>query len=130
MKASKDAVSAARRLFRLCMPGEKLNEEILRKVFTRIIEKKPRNYKGILVTLKNLVRLELERHHVVVESAEALDAASSSRVENEFTSKHGNDLTFEYKVNPALLGGIRVRKGDDLWDGSVKSRLDRLANAF
>ena len=130
MKASKDAISAARRLIRLCMPGEKLNEEILRKVFTRIIEKKPRNYKGILVTLKNLVRLELERHHVVVESAEALDAASSSRVENEFTAKHGNDLTFEYKVNPALLGGIRVRKGDDVWDGSVKSRLDRLANAF
>ena len=130
MKASKDAISAARRLFRLCMTDGKLNEDNLRKVFKTVAEKKPRNYKGILVTLKNLVRIELERHRVVVESAEALDAVTTARVEADLTATHGNDLTFEYKVNPALLGGIRVRKGDDVWDGSLKSRLDRLSNAF
>ena len=130
MKANKDAISAARRLFRLCLTDGKLNEDNLRKVFKAIAEKQPRNYKGILITLKKLVRLELERHHVVVESAEALTGATTTRVESELKAQHGNDLTFEYKVNPALLGGIRVRKGDDVWDGSLKSRLDRLANAF
>ena len=130
MKASKDAISAARRLFRLCLVDGKLNEDNLRKVFKAVAEKKPRNFQGILVTLKNLVRVELERHHVVVESAEALDAVTSKRVEADLTASHGDDLTFEYKVNPALLGGIRIRKGDDVWDGSLKSKLDRLANAF
>lgn len=112
------------------MTDGKLNEDNLRKVFKTIADKKPRNYQGILITLKNLVRQELERHHVVVESAEALDVSTSTRVESDLKSQHGNDLTFEYKVNPALLGGIRIRKGDDVWDGSLKSRLDRLANAF
>jgi F-type H+-transporting ATPase subunit delta len=112
------------------MQDGKLNEDSLRKVIKAIAEKKPRNYKGILITLKTLVRQELARHHVTVESAEELDAASIANVEAEMKGKHGNDLTFEYKVNPALLGGMRLRKGDDVWDGSLKSRLDRLANAF
>ena len=130
MKASKDAASAARRLFRLCLVDGKLNEDSLRKVFKTVAEKKPRHFQGILVTLKNLVRVELERHHVVVESAETLDAVTSKRVVADLTASHGDDLTFEYKVNPALLGGIRIRKGDDVWDGSLKSKLDRLSNAF
>jgi len=130
MKASKDAISAARRLFRLCMKDGSLNEDSLRKVFKTLAEKKPRNYEGILITLKKLTRLELARHKVLVESAEALDAVSAARVENDLKAKHGEGLTFEYLVNPDLLGGIRVRKGDDVWDGSLKSRLDRLAKAF
>ncbi len=130
MKASKDAISAARRLFRLCMKDGKLNEDSVRTVMKAMVEKKPRNFEGILVTLKNLIRLELQRHQVLVESAEGLDAATASRVEAELKQKHGDSLTFEYKVNPELLGGIRVRKGDDVWDGSLKSRLDRLSQAF
>lgn len=130
MKASKDAISAAKRMFRLCMREGKLNEDHLRKVFNTIAEKKPRNFKAILITLKNLVRLELARHHVLIESADVLDQESIHKVESELKTQHGNDLTFEYKVNPALLGGIRIQKADDVWDGSLKSRLDRLANAF
>jgi F-type H+-transporting ATPase subunit delta len=30
-------------------------------------------------------------------------------------------------VNPELLGGIRVKVGSDVWDGSVKARLEGLA---
>lgn len=130
MKASKDAISAARRLFRLCMKDGRLNEDSVRKVMKALVEKKPRNFKGILITLKNLVRLEIQRHHVLVESAESLDSSTSSRVEADLKLKHGNDLTFEYKVNAELLGGIRIRKGDDVWDGSLKSRLERLSQAF
>ena len=35
-----------------------------------------------------------------------------------------------YQINPALLGGLRIRVGNDVFDGSVQGRLDRLANAF
>jgi F-type H+-transporting ATPase subunit delta len=33
-------------------------------------------------------------------------------------------------VTPELLGGLRIRVGNDVLDGSVKGRLDRLAAAF
>ncbi|MEO5719290.1 MAG: F0F1 ATP synthase subunit delta, partial [Chthoniobacterales bacterium] len=31
-----------------------------------------------------------------------------------------------FVVNPALLGGVRVRVGSDVWDSSVRNRLERL----
>jgi len=130
MKASKDAIAAARRLFRLCMTDGRLNEDAVRKVIRAVVEKKPRNYAGILQTLKKLVSSELARYHVTIESAEPLDAVTSNRVESDITSQHGGGLTFEYQVNPDLLGGIRIRKGDDVWDGSLQSKLERLKNAF
>ena len=42
--------------------------------------------------------------------------------------RYGNDLTAEFKVNPELLGGMRVKVGSDVWDGSVKARLTELKN--
>jgi F-type H+-transporting ATPase subunit delta len=44
--------------------------------------------------------------------------------------KYGVDLAFEFRTNPELLGGLKIRVGNDVFDGSVKGRLDRLANAF
>ncbi len=32
----------------------------------------------------------------------------------------------EFLVDPALLGGMRIRVGSDVWDGSVLNRLHRL----
>lgn len=130
MKISKDAISVGRRLFRLCLEDGKINEASFRKVIKALTEKKPRNYKGILLTLRNLLRAELKKSHIIIESAEKLDEETKTSVEKDMKAKHGNELTFEYKVNSALLGGIRIQKGDDVWDGSLKSRLDRLENAF
>ena len=40
--------------------------------------------------------------------------------------KYGGGLTTAFVVNPALLGGVRVRVGSDVWDSSVRNRLERL----
>jgi F-type H+-transporting ATPase subunit delta len=39
---------------------------------------------------------------------------------------YGKDVTTEFVVNPKLLGGMRVRIGSDVWDGTVRDRLERL----
>lgn len=130
MKVSKVANAEARRIFRLCQSGGRLDEAKFSTAIRTIVAEKPRDYRGILTALKRLVRLELERRHVVVESAAALDDASRQRVVSGLAEKYGSDLTFEYRVNPELLGGLRVRVGNDVFDGSVKGRLDRLAQAF
>jgi F-type H+-transporting ATPase subunit delta len=130
MKVSKDAASAARRLYRLCNVDGKLDEVKFRKVIKTVAEKKPRNFHGILVTLKRYLELDLAKKHVTVDSAAELDAATKDGIVAKLTKQHGSDLTFEYNINSALLGGIRIRKGDDVWDGTVKGRLDAIANAF
>ncbi len=130
MKVTKDAIAASRRLFRLSSPQGKLDEDKLRHVIKAVAERKPRNFRGILVNLHRLLRLDLAKNHVTVESAQELDDSTAEGIKNKMISQHGEGLTFEYKINPALLGGIRIRKGDDVWDGSVKAKLDKLANAF
>jgi F-type H+-transporting ATPase subunit delta len=130
MKISKVANAEARRIFRLCQTGGRLDEAKLSTAIKMIVAAQPRDYRGILSALKRLVRLELERRHVVVESAALLDAVEQQRVVSGLTTKYGSDLTFEYRVTPELLGGLKVRVGNDVFDGSVKGRLDRLAQAF
>jgi F-type H+-transporting ATPase subunit delta len=130
MKVSKAATTTARRIFRMCLTAERLDETKLRTAVRRLAEHKPRNYRGVLYALKRLTRLELARRHVVVESAETLDEATRQRVTAGLTAKYGTDLTYEYRVTPELLGGLKVRVGSDVWDGSVQGRLDRLAQAF
>ena len=130
MKISKVAASTARRIFRFCQTDGRLDEERLAKAVRQVATTKPRDYRGILGALKRLVRLELESRRVVVESADTLDEATQQRVTAGLIAKYGDQLTFEYRVNPELLGGLKVRVGSDVWVGSVKGRLDRLAEAF
>ncbi len=130
MKVSKTAASAARRLFGLSHTDGRLDNNKLRTVFTRLAEDKPRDYRAILVALHRLVRLDVEKRKVTIESAVELDQITRQRVFNDLALKYGNDLEVQYLVNPVLLGGLRIRVGDDVFDGSVQGRLDRLANAF
>ena len=130
MKISREAATTARRAFRMCVEGDRVVDEKLRRVFKKVAESKPRGWQAILHELKRLIRLEMERRQVLVESAKTLDDPSQNRVKDSLSRQYGDDLTFEFKVNPDLLGGMRVRVGNDVWDGSVKTRLERLSNSF
>jgi F-type H+-transporting ATPase subunit delta len=130
MKVSKVAAATARRLFGLCQTAGRLDETKLRTVVARLIESKPRDYRAVLIALQRLTRLEADRRRVTVESAVALDDASRQRVADSLAKAHGPNLSISYNVNPELIGGLRIRVGNDVLDGSVQGRLTRLANAF
>jgi F-type H+-transporting ATPase subunit delta len=38
-------------------------------------------------------------------------------------------VTAEFQTNPELIGGLRVKLGSDVFDGSIRARLDALATA-
>lgn len=130
MKISKVAASNARRLFGICQTGGRLDEAKLRAAIKGLVESKPRDYAGILAALQRLTRLDFERRKVTVESAVELDETTRQRVVAGLAKQYGPDLVAQYQVNPALIGGLRIRVGNDVFDGSVQGRLDRLANAF
>jgi F-type H+-transporting ATPase subunit delta len=130
MKISKTAAAAARRLFGICQTDGRFDESKLRTVVSRLIESTPRDYKAILAALQRLTRLEFERREVTVESAVGLDEETRQRVVAGLTNQYGPGLVVQYKTTPDLLGGLRIRVGNDVFDGSVQGRLERLANAF
>ena len=126
MKISKDAQRIARQLMKATVDGGRVNEDVVRTIVAKLKKDQPRGFEGILHAYQRLLRLELERSHAVVESAVALEDSARTTVEADLQKKYDGALTVEYQVNPELLGGLRVRVGCDVWDGSVKGRLERL----
>ncbi len=129
MKISKQAQRAARQLFRSCLVNARLDEGRVRQTVTLLAEKKPRGYVAILSRLHRLVKLELEQHTASVESAVALPADLQAQVGQRLKGIYG-ELNLSFTQNPALIGGLRIQVGSDLYDGSVKTRLEKLQQSF
>lgn len=126
MKISKEARRSSRQLFKACLVDGKLDESRVRSVVSKVAAAKPRSYMGILNNFCSLVRAEIDRQHAVVESATTLDAGLQNNLKVSLSKKYGRELSLEFHTRPELLGGIRVKVGSDVWDGSVKARLEAL----
>jgi F-type H+-transporting ATPase subunit delta len=64
--------------------------------------------------------------HAVVTSAAPLTQAEGDAVRDKLAAMTGDTVELELQVDPSLLGGVLVRLGDRLIDGSVRGRLERL----
>lgn len=130
MKISKSARATARRIYRLCSEDGQLSESKLQLVVSKLVADKPRDYRGILAGLARLLRADENRKKVLVESARFLDPATEQRVRDNLTQSYGQGLQFQFRTNPDLMGGMKIRVGDDVIDSSVQARIKRLEGAF
>lgn len=130
MKISKIAATTARRLYGLCLVNGQLDENKLRDLVAKLIAAKPRDFQAILAAIQRLARLEVARRTVLIESATELTPAENAKVTSDLAKEYGQNLIIHFKLNPELLGGLRIKIGDDVLDGSVQGRLDRLSKAF
>src|SRR5436190_1457694 len=130
MKISKKARRDAKGLFRGCRVNGQLDEQRVRQTVQLIVGQKPRGYVGILSHLARLVKFDIERRAARVESAVPLTAAQQGQVAANLTRRYGPGLNIAYSQNPSLLGGMRIKVGSDVYDGSIDSRLQALVNQF
>jgi F-type H+-transporting ATPase subunit delta len=63
-------------------------------------------------------------------TAMPLSAAQSQALAAALRTALGKDPELEVRVDPAILGGLKVRVGSRLFDASLKSRLDSLKFAL
>ena len=126
MKITKEARKLSRQLFRLSLTDNRIDRAKVSSLVQSILTEKPRHYLGGLEAFQRLLRLELDKRHATIESAAPLSEQTSSAVLNNLKQKFGDDLTTEFRVNPELIGGMRIKVGSDVWDGSVRERLARL----
>lgn len=78
-------------------------------------------------------RLAAARRGVVaaeVTSAVPLTAAQAKGIAQALREALGKDPEIETRVDPALLGGVRVKVGSRLFDASLRSKLDSLKFAL
>jgi F-type H+-transporting ATPase subunit delta len=130
MNISKQARRDARQLFRSCLVDGRLDDGRVRQAVVLLVEKKPRGYTEILSRLHRLVKLDLEQHAACVESAVPLSADLQSQVAGRLNKIYGDGLRLTFKEDASLIGGLRIQVGSDLYDGSVKMRLEKLQQSF
>lgn len=130
MKITKQAQRDGKQLCRSCMIDGQLDESKVREVVRVVLEMKPRGWLAALTHFQRLVKLEVDRRTARVESAITLDASQQDALKGNLEALYGAGLSFEFVQNSALLGGLRIRVGSDVYDGSVESRLAGLEQSF
>lgn len=130
MKISKQARRDAKTLFRSTFNNGMMDEARVRTAVTQLLAQKPRGYVGILGHIQRLVKLENDRRMAKVESATALNPQEQAAVQANLTKRYGQGLNISFVQNPALIGGMRIKVGSDVYDGSVQGRLNALKETF
>jgi len=108
--------------------GERLDEEGRNLVRLLVAN-------GRLVLLPEISRLyaQLQSAHeglldVQVTSAYALDTELEQQLAAILKEKLGREVKISSEQDPGLIGGVKIRAGDLVIDGSVAGQLSRLAN--
>jgi len=130
MKISKRERRQAKQLFLCCQVNGVLDEARVRQTGEILIARKPRGLLAILEHFKRLVALDLAKRSATVESAVTLSEPLKQAVRENLTRRYGPGLNIALRVNPNLLGGLRVQVGSDVYDGSVRVRLAHLQESF
>jgi F-type H+-transporting ATPase subunit delta len=126
MKLNKEIRQLSRKMLQASFTDGQLDPGRITSLVDSLVTQKPRNYIDVLKNYKRLLRLELEKRSAKIETASEMDPAIRSEIEANLKIKYGDDLATEFHVDPQLLGGMRIRVGSDVWDGSVRNRLERL----
>ena len=130
MKVSKQSRRDAKQLFQTCTVNGRLDEGRVRQAVSQVIARKPRGYGEILSHFHRLVKLDIKRRTARVESAAALTPEFQAQLKQKLEKLYGQGLIISFAQNPALLGGMRIQVGSDVYDGSVQARLAALQESF
>ena len=65
-----------------------------------------------------------------VTSAHALDEGQVDALRQNLRTRYGTDIALELDVDPAILGGLVVKIGSRMIDGSIRTKLNMLAQAM
>jgi F-type H+-transporting ATPase subunit delta len=130
MKASKQARREAKALFRSCQVDGLVDEARARQAVDQILNARPRGFLAILGCFHRLLKLDSERRLARIESAVPLSGEMEAALRSRLEQQYGRGLQFRLSQNPALIGGVRIQVGSDVYDGSIRARLNEMREAF
>ncbi|MBA4148426.1 MAG: F0F1 ATP synthase subunit delta [Verrucomicrobia bacterium] len=127
---SKQAKRDAKSLFRNCQINGILDEKRVLQTVDEVLKRKPRGFGAILSHFQRLIKLDEAARTAKIESATALTPDLQNNYKEILTKRYGQGLYFIFQENPGLLGGVRVQVGSDVFDGTVRARLNELNESF
>lgn len=101
-----------------------LSEQTRNFVYTLLKEGDLNLLGKIITSLSQLASKGPNVEVAVVTTAIALDEAEQEQFRTKLIGQHGDQLEFEFLVDPSILGGVIVQVGDKIIDGSMVSKLN------
>jgi len=117
-------------LYRLCLDDGTLDEGRVRQAVQKIIDGKRRGYFVLLAYFRRLVKLDCDQHTAEVATAIALAEDLRGSVQASLESVYGSRINILFAQRPELIGGMRIKVGSDVYDGSVQAWLAALERSF
>jgi F-type H+-transporting ATPase subunit delta len=127
MAADKQTKLLAKQLFKLTVVNGEVSAERVAGVLGWIEKHQPRRPLALLQQYHRLVANEFAKSRAVVEHAGAVSDATLQSIAAAMSKKYSRSVTSVAKPNPALLAGLRVRIGSDVYESSVAGQLASLS---
>ena len=127
---TKQVQQLARQFFKLSIVDGALAPDRVAGVLEYIEKHRPAHPMAVLKAYRRLVAAEVARGQAVVEHAGSVSDATLVTIAAAMTKKYSRPVTSVAKRNDALLAGLRVRVGDDVYESSVAGQLATLAAAL
>jgi F-type H+-transporting ATPase subunit delta len=130
MKTIKQTRREAKRLYRLCLVNGSLDDSRIRLVAQALVESTRRGNLRLLSRFLHLAKLDRARHTAHVQSATPLASEFQASVLEALTRLYGPGIGASFVQDASLIGGMRIKVGSDVYDGSVRGALQSLERSF
>ncbi len=89
-----------------------------------------RGFEASLTRLVELTAAKRDREVAYVTVARVLSDAEEERLAAKLSAMYGRQVSLKVDVDPSIIGGVSVRVGSDLYDGTILRRLNAAKQAF
>ena len=117
-------------MFHLCLVDGMLDEGRVRLVVQEILKFRHRGYLLLLGYFLRLVKIDYLRHLAKIESATPVSSDLETNIRDGLVRMYGLGIVAVFSIKPALIGGMRIQVGSDVYDGSVQHSLEKLKRSF
>jgi F-type H+-transporting ATPase subunit delta len=125
--AAKSVQLQARQLLQLSLVDDVVDPARVDGVLAYLAKHPPARPLTVLHAYHRLVARALARSRAVVQHAGEVSPAILGAIEGAMSQKYHRIVTAEARRDDALIAGLRVRVGDDVYEASVAGRLAALA---
>src|SRR5687768_7989126 len=125
----KQVQQLARQFLTMSIVDGELSADRVAGVLQYIEKHRPPNALEVLKAYQRLIAVEVARSQAVIEHAGPLEETVAANIAASMTRKYGRRITSVPRRNDALLAGLRVRVGDDVYESSVAGQLAALGAA-
>ena len=116
-----DRKALVRRVF-----GDALPKHVVNFVLVTIDKRRQRLLRSIGQQYAELLDEFLGREHVDVTVARSVDEPTQQLIAARLSQVFGKEAIPHFRVKPEIIGGLVVRTGNTIYDGSIKRRLEGL----